>query len=200
MRISILAIPLFALLGAASNGQAEEPDWAKAMFSETSHDFGVVAAGAKVEYKFVIENIYEEDAHIKSVQSSCGCTVAKIDRQSLKTWEKAELTAVVNTDTRQYYGRKDTTITINFDLPFEAEVQVHIHAYIRRDVVVLPGVVEFGSVSQGRDNGAKGIGKLCRSRRLADRADRKQQSLLGVPIGRGRPWRGEGEIQPCGGP
>ena len=149
MRISILAIPLFALLGAASNGQAEEPDWAKAMFSETSHDFGVVAAGAKVEYKFVIENIYEEDAHIKSVQSSCGCTTAKIDRQSLKTWEKAELTAVVNTDTRQYYGRKDTTITINFDLPFEAEVQVHIHAYIRRDVVVLPGVVEFGSVSQG---------------------------------------------------
>ncbi len=149
MRISILAIYLFALLGAASSGEAEEQDWAKAMFSETSHDFGVVAAGAKVEYKFTIENIYEEDAHIKSVQSSCGCTSAKIDKQSLKTWEKAELMAVVNTDTRQYYGRKDTTITVKFDLPFEAEVQVHIHAYIRRDVVVLPGVVQFGSVNQG---------------------------------------------------
>lgn len=38
---------------------------------------------------------------------------------------------------------------MKFDLPFEAEVQVHIHAYIRRDVVVLPGEVQFGSVTQG---------------------------------------------------
>ncbi len=149
MRIPILAISLSILLGAASSGKGQEQDWAKAMFSETSHDFGVVAAGAKVEYKFTIENIYEEDAHIKSVQSSCGCTTAKIDKQSLKTWDKAELTAVVNTDTRQFYGRKDTTIKVKFDLPFEAEVQVHIHAYIRRDVVVLPGIVQFGSVGQG---------------------------------------------------
>jgi hypothetical protein len=149
MRVPILAISLSVFLGAASSGKAEEQDWAKAMFSETSHDFGVVAAGAKVEYKFTIENIYEEDAHIKSVQSSCGCTTAKIDKQSLKTWDKAELTAVVNTDTRQFYGRKDTTITVKFDLPFEAEVQVHVHAYIRRDVVVLPGAVQFGAVSQG---------------------------------------------------
>jgi hypothetical protein len=149
MRIPILAISLSILLGAASSGKAEEQDWAKAMFSETSHDFGVVAAGAKVEYKFTIENIYEEDAHIKSVESNCGCTSAKIDKKSLKTWEKAELTAVVNTDTRQFFGRKDTTITVKFDLPFEAEVQVHIHAYIRRDVVVMPGIVQFGSVGQG---------------------------------------------------
>ena len=43
-------------------------DWAKAMFDHTSHDFGVVARGAKVEHRFVIENIYEEDAHIQSVR------------------------------------------------------------------------------------------------------------------------------------
>jgi hypothetical protein len=149
MRIPIFAISLAVLLGAASSGKGQEQDWAKAMFSETSHDFGVVAAGAKVEYKFVIQNIYEEDTHIASVQSSCGCTSPKIDKQFLKTWEKAELTAVVNTDTRQYYGRKDATITVKFDRPFPAEVQVHIHTYIRRDVVVQPGVVQFGSVGQG---------------------------------------------------
>ena len=42
-------------------------DWARKMFDKTTHDFGVVARGAKAEYRFVIENIYEEDAHIKSV-------------------------------------------------------------------------------------------------------------------------------------
>jgi hypothetical protein len=149
MRIPVLAISLALMLGSASSGKGQEQDWAKAMFNETSHDFGVVAAGAKVEYKFVIQNIYEEDVHIKSVQSSCGCTSPKVDKQLLKTWEKAELTAVINTDTRQYYGRKDTTIKVEFDLPFEAEVQVHLHTYIRRDVVVQPGVVQFGSVNQG---------------------------------------------------
>jgi hypothetical protein len=149
MRILILAISLAILLGSESSGKGQEQDWAKAMFNETSHDFGVVAAGAKVEYKFIIQNIYEEDAHITSVLSSCGCTTPKIDKQLLKTWEKAELTAAVNTDTRQYYGRKDATIKVEFDLPFKAEVQVQIHTYIRRDVVVQPGMVQFGSVNQG---------------------------------------------------
>jgi hypothetical protein len=149
MRFPILAISLSILLVVASTGKGQETDWAKAMFSETSHDFGVVAAGAKVEYKFTIENIYEEDAHISSVKSSCSCTSAKIDKQFLKTWDKAVLTASVNTDTRQYYGRKDTTIRVAFDLPYPAVVQVHIHAYIRRDVVVQPGAVQFGSIVQG---------------------------------------------------
>ncbi len=117
------------------------------MFSETSHDFGVVARGAKVEYKFIIENKYEEDAQITSVHSSCGCTSPKIDKKFLKTWEKAELTAVI--DTRSFLGSKDATITVNFDLPFPAEVQIHVHTYIRSDVVVQPGVVQFGSISQG---------------------------------------------------
>lgn len=147
MRIHFSAVSLAILLCAASIVRGQ--DWAKAMLSETTYDFGVVAAGAKVEHKFIIENIYEEGAHIASVQSSCGCTSVKIDKQFLKTWEKAELTAVINTDTRQHYGRKDATITVKFDQPFSAEVQVHTHAYIRRDVVVQPGVVQFGSVSQG---------------------------------------------------
>ncbi len=150
MRILILVISLPILLGVASSskGQQEE-DWAKAMFNATSHDFGIVAAGAKVEYKFTIQNIYEEDAQIESVKSTCGCTSVKVDKKFLKTWEKAELTVTINTDTRQYYGRKDATITVKFDLPYPAIVQVHSHAYIRRDVVVQPGVVQFGSITQG---------------------------------------------------
>jgi hypothetical protein len=149
MRIHLLAICLSVLLGSISSGSGQETDWAKEMFSETSHDFGVVAAGAKVEYKFYIENKWVEDVHITSVRSSCGCTSPKVDKQLLKTWEKAVLTAVINTDTRQFWGRKDATVTVTFDQPFPAEVQVHIHTYIRRDVVVQPGVVKFGSISQG---------------------------------------------------
>ena len=129
-----------------SAGQAQ--DWALTMFgNNTTHDFGVVARGAKEEYRFVVENIYEEDAHIQSVSTSCGCSTPQVNRQFLKTWEKAEV--LVTLDTRGFYGRKDTTITVVFDRPFPAEVQLHIHAYIRSDVVVQPGAVSFGSVNQG---------------------------------------------------
>src|SRR3972149_4360608 len=145
MRITLLPISLSFFVCAASIAQGE--DWARAMFSETSHDFGVVARGAKVEYKFTIENIYEEEAHIVSLRSSCGCTTPKIDKKYLKTWEKAELTTAI--DTRSFLGRKDATITVVFDLPFSAEVQIRVHAYIRSDVVVQPGVVQFGMVNQG---------------------------------------------------
>jgi hypothetical protein len=139
-------------LGALAWGPAvHAQDWAKAMLNETAHDFGVVARGAKVEHRFIIENVYEEDASIKSVASSCGCSSPQVNRKLLKTWEKAEL--LVTLDTRGFLGRKDATITIEFDKPFSAEVQLHIHAYIRSDIVVQPGAVLFNSVSQGE--GAK---------------------------------------------
>jgi hypothetical protein len=129
-----------------STGQAQ--DWAKAMFgNNTTYDFGVVARGAKVEHRFAVENIYEEDAHIQSVSSSCGCSTPQVNRQFLKTWEKAEV--LVTLDTRAFTGRKDSTIKVVFDQPFPAEVQLHIHAYIRSDVVVQPGVAIFGTVHQG---------------------------------------------------
>ena len=122
-------------------------DWAKAMFNATAYDFGTVARGAKVEHRFTIENIYEEDIHITSVASSCGCTTPQISKRVLKTWEKTELVAVI--DTRSQPGRKDATITVKF-ADFDApEVQVHIHVYIRGDIVVQPGAVQFGTVSRG---------------------------------------------------
>jgi hypothetical protein len=126
---------------------AEAQDWAKKMFDHTVHDFGVVARGAKVEHRFVVENIYEEDMHIKSVSSTCRCSVPRVTKQLLKSWEKAEI--VVALDTRAEPGRKDGTIKVEFDPPFPAEVQLHVYSYIRGDIVVQPGEVQFGAVEQG---------------------------------------------------
>jgi hypothetical protein len=119
------------------------------MFDHTTHDFGSIARGAKVEHRFIVENIYEEDAHITSVSSSCGCSIPTVNRQDLKTWEKAEV--LVTVDTRAFSGRRDATIKVEFDKPFRAEVQINVHSYIRGDIVVQPGAVSFGSVLQGAE-------------------------------------------------
>jgi hypothetical protein len=126
---------------------AAAQDWAVKMFNKTSHNFGVVARGASAEWHFVIENSYEEDVHIKSVSSSCKCSKPKLTKALLKTWEKGEI--IVSLDTRADFGRKDGTIEVEFDQPFDAKVQLRVHSFIRGDVVVQPGAVQFGSVNQG---------------------------------------------------
>jgi len=147
IRKSFLFLWLIPALFDCSAALAEQ--WAKDMFDGTTHDFGTVARGAKVEHTFTIENIYEEDAEIAEVRSTCGCTTTKISKRLLKTWDKARIVTVV--DTRNYRGQKDSTLTVVFKQPFPAEVRLHIHCYIRSDVVVQPGVVRFDSVSQGAD-------------------------------------------------
>ncbi|NLF09291.1 MAG: DUF1573 domain-containing protein [Pirellulaceae bacterium] len=133
----------WSLLAPAVWGQ----EWAKEMFEKTTHNFGVVARGAKVEHRFVLENIYVEDVQIRSVSSTCGCAKIEVTKKLLKTWEKSEI--VVQVDTRGFLGRKDSTITVVFDQPFYAEVQLHVHSYIRSDVVIQPWAAEFGTVAQG---------------------------------------------------
>ncbi len=133
------------LLTVCSTAGAQQ--WAKDMFDKTSHNFGTVARGAKVTHSFTMENKYEEDAHIASIRTTCGCASLDYPKHIIKTWDKALITARL--DTRRFTGRKSSTLTVVLDRPFPAEVQLHFHAYIRRDVVVQPGVVQFGSVAEG---------------------------------------------------
>jgi len=138
---------LATLLCLAGGSVRAADDWATSMFDHTSHDFGVVARGAKVEHRFTLENLFLEDVHIASLSSSCNCTIPAFTKETLKTYEKAEIVATI--DTRTFLGRKEATIKVVFDKPFAAEVQLHVYCYIRSDVVVEPGEVEFGTVTQG---------------------------------------------------
>lgn len=120
--------------------------WATKMFKTTSHDFGAVARGAKAEFEFSFENIYEEDVHVASVRSSCGCTTPSITKSSVKTFEKSSILAKFNT--RSFLGKRGATLTVVLDKPFYAEVQLTVSGYIRSDVVLEPGEVNFGEVDQ----------------------------------------------------
>jgi hypothetical protein len=145
--VARIVVLLFAFLGlSAAEGFAQ--DWAQKLFKTTSHDFGSVARGAKADFAFEIVNCYKEDVHISGVRSSCGCTTPTASKTTLKTWEKAEIVASLNT--RSFTGQKNATLTVTIDQPFFAEVQLSIAAYIRRDVVFSPGAVQLGAVEQGK--------------------------------------------------
>jgi hypothetical protein len=141
----IVPVLLLALLSASS---ASAQDWAKKMFQTTEHDFGTVARGAKAEFAFEFENLYEEDVHVAKVYSSCGCTTPTIEKRDVKTFEKAQILATYNT--RAFLGQKSATVTVVFDKPQYAEVQLEVTGYIRSDVVLEPGEVNFGEVDQAQ--------------------------------------------------
>ncbi len=122
-------------------------DWALKMFNATSHDFGPVARGSKAQFRFQIKNIYEEDVHISDVHSSCNCTTPQLSKHDLKTYETAEIVADFNT--REYLGNRSATIRVTFDKPFHAEVQLHVTGFIRSDVVLQPGSLDWGTIDLG---------------------------------------------------
>ena len=101
---------LAILLAGTSGGFAQ--NWAEKMFDHTSHNFNVVATGAKVEHRFPFSNIWEEDVLIISTKSSCRCNSVKATKQMIKTHETAEI--VVGLDTREFSQRRDATITVEF--------------------------------------------------------------------------------------
>ncbi len=127
---------------------ASAQSWARKMFKTTEHDFGTVAKGAKADFDFEFQNIFEEDIHVVGVRSSCGCTEPHVTKNSLKTWEKSAIHAVFNT--RAFIGSRSATLTVIIDQPFYAEVQLSVRGYIRADVLFTPGSVAFGEVEQGQ--------------------------------------------------
>jgi len=147
-RTCFLAI-LFAGFTLPYSPAADAQQWARKMFPVREHDFGQVARGAKAEYAFEFENLYLEDIHIAGVRSSCGCTTPRIrdGKDTLKTYEKGAIIACLNND--RFLGSKGATLTVTIDRPFYAEVQLHVRSYIRGDVIVQPGSIQFGEVAQG---------------------------------------------------
>src|SRR5436190_6623969 len=143
LRNVVVAIGLLTLASAAS----EAKEWAQKMFQATSHDFGHVARGAKAEFAFELQNVYEEDIHIADVRTSCGCTTPTITKPTLKTWERGSIVATLNT--RSFVGQRNSTLTVVIDKPFYAEVQLTIAGYIHSDVDFQPGVAALGDVEQG---------------------------------------------------
>ena len=151
-KLSHGGVPLlarFALLGTAFLAvPASGQEWAEKMFSVTSHNFGTVAKGSKTEFSFIYRNLYEEDVHVSSVRTSCGCTQPAITKKLIETHETGEIVAAFNT--RTFLGQHGATLTVTFDQPFYAEVQLRVAGNIRGDVTFEPASVNLGNVDLGR--------------------------------------------------
>jgi len=121
--------------------------WAEDMFQVKEVDMGSVARGADVRYRLSFKNGNKEALNISGVQTGCNCISAKASTEVLNSLETAHIDIVL--DTIKFTGLRETSVTVNFGAPFPASVRIPVKAFIRTDVVLTPGLADFGSLSKG---------------------------------------------------
>ena len=82
--------------------------------------------------------------------------------------------AHLNSDT--HVGQRAATLTVTFDQPYYAEVQLQIRALVHTDILMEPASLQFGIVEQGK---AERSPRAAVSRRLPQLAD---PAAFGFPI------------------
>ncbi len=144
--LALVAISLFS-------ARASAADWSRDMFEVTQHEFGTIAAGAKAEFAFKFTNKYLYDVHVARVRSSCGCSDVRVTKDSLATYESGEVVASINS--QRLRGNQSSTLTVVFDKPRYAEVQLKVTVFIRGDILLEPSGFDFGEVEHGADASRK---------------------------------------------
>jgi len=147
MKRSILLVAVLVLLPRFAV-EAAGQTWATPRFASTYHDFGTVARGAVAEHLFWFTNTSGSDVHVRGVRTTCGCSTPSVVHSTVKSGERGAIRAVFNT--RSFTGQRSATIIVVFDRPRYAEVQLQVRGYIRCDVVLQPGSVDFGTVRKGQ--------------------------------------------------
>ena len=155
-----------AVLAAASLwAQGAKP---RAVFKETTHDFGKVKQGDVVSYEFVFRNAGNAPLVIEKVDVTCGCTAALASEKTIASGKEGRIKATF--DTRGYSGRLARYIylvsndgeNVRRELSLVAEIQVPPSARIDVDRYN----VDMGLVLEGEAPAAKIVIKSAGEREL----------------------------------
>jgi hypothetical protein len=143
----MIRINVFALVSLFAVTTVCAEDWSDVAFPIKKHNFGTVAVAAKTEFRFPVNNNQSTRMHIRTIRTSCGCTTPVIETKYIDAGQSGSILARFNTDT--FRGKRGATLTVIIDKPFYSEVRLRVDGYIRKDMVMHPGAVEFGHLNQG---------------------------------------------------
>jgi len=148
-----LMLFLFLLCIVLTEKNVVANSWGTNLFATHRHDFGRVALGADAEFRFELTNIYNHELRLVGTRSSCSCVLPRLSTQILQPGEAGAVIARLNT-TGQHLRSKSSVLTVQLEMVVNGiqrrdTVQLFVSGYIRPDVLLTPGSVEFGAVSEG---------------------------------------------------
>lgn len=92
-------------------------------FEKSTHDFGDIKQGDKVEEVFRFTNTGTEPLVITNVEVSCGCTVPKWPRDPIASGQKGEILVVFNSAGKSGAQNKVVTVVSNASNPEAALIK-----------------------------------------------------------------------------
>lgn len=96
----------------------------KVSFDKISHDFGNTKQGEILTTTFLIKNNGQDELNILKIKPSCGCTVADIDKKSIKNGQSAKLTIVFDTKAKDGVQDKHINIYTNDPKSFTSVISI----------------------------------------------------------------------------
>ena len=91
-------------------------------FDRTTHDFGTLTQGEKVEISFQYKNTGRQELKIVNADSDCGCSVPEWSKEKLPQGESAKLKVIF--DTQGLIGNVLKTVTITTNTGQIQEIQL----------------------------------------------------------------------------
>jgi hypothetical protein len=120
-----------AIPGLQENKGAKFP---KVELSLDSFDFGQIEYGQIAEHTFKVKNSGQEVLEIKRLSTSCACTSAEIEKETLNPGEEVNLWVEYNTGLMtgdHAKGNQERIIYIKTNDPINPQVEITIKAYVK---------------------------------------------------------------------
>jgi len=138
---------LILLLGTVISSpvvRAQGLDWVASALPERAYDFGTVARGSQIRHAFALINRSDQEIRIADWRTKCGCTNVRVGAKLIPPGTQTTIEATI--DTTKFLGYKPSGLTLVFDRPAFVEVDLNLTCFIRGDIVMTPGQIDFGIV------------------------------------------------------
>jgi hypothetical protein len=119
----------------------------KLQFDKTVYDFGTTSLVDSITGTFTYQNTGPGDLKIEKPQPSCGCTVASVKPDLLKTGEKGELVFTVRVSGQR--GALAKSITVPSNDPQAPKTSLSIKIEMKQVLDVTPPNFQLGNLQQG---------------------------------------------------
>ena len=103
-----------------------------------------VARGSQVRHAFPVVNRTNSEIRIADWRTKCGCTDVRVGAQVIPPGTQTTVEATI--DTTRFQGHKASGLTLVLDRPVFAEIDLNMTCFIRGDIALNPGQIDFGTV------------------------------------------------------
>lgn len=114
-------------------------------FDKTAHNFGTRRSSETARTEFTISNRGDEPLEIADIRSSCGCTVARLDRRRIEPGASVPL--IVDFSLRGRSGPQHKTVTIFSNDPDARKSRLVLKVMVEEAPSWTSGSINFGRVN-----------------------------------------------------